>query len=150
MHVPTELFLIDDYQPLTDVLADALGGEGFGVTTFADGRRALDALASGARPAVAVLDWCMPGMSGAEFVRELERRAWPLRIVVLSGAKVACEASTVVGAVLSKPCPVPTLVAAVRRTIGGGEHGRGLRAGPGVVRCARVASARAPVPALAG
>ena len=148
MDTKTELFIIDDYQPLRDVLADALGAEGFRVITFAGGRAALDALEAGARPAVVVLDWCMPEMTGAELVGELARRRWPLRVVVLSAAKVDREACTGVDAVLSKPCPVPTLLATLRRAITRGERARDL-GGPGVARCSRAAPTRT-VSALAG
>ncbi len=123
MDAATELFIIDDHQALRDVLADALSGEGFRVVTFADARAALDALHRGARPEVALLDWCMPGMSGAEFVRELERRRSSLRVVVHSAARVARQGGAVIDAVLCKPCPLPTLLAAVRRTVARSGYG---------------------------
>ncbi len=69
---PPSVWVVDDSRLHADVCREALA-ESFDVRIFEGGAAMLEALALGEPPALLVLDWHMPDMSGAEvcrFVRE--------------------------------------------------------------------------------
>src|SRR6266851_4665781 len=68
------MLLIDDDDEFRESLSLNLADEGFVVTTFADGRSALEFVSSESADVI-LLDWRMPGMNGLEVLRELRQRS---------------------------------------------------------------------------
>jgi DNA-binding response OmpR family regulator len=66
----TTLLLVDDEVKMLEAMASFLEIEGFRVVSAATGKDALT-LAKAENPALVVLDWMLPGMSGIEVCREL-------------------------------------------------------------------------------
>jgi CheY-like chemotaxis protein len=81
----TRVLVIDDDGPIRQMVRRVLEGEGYTVTTAADGREALAMMAQ-ERPALVLLDLRMPGMDGWAFAHELQVRAMPLPVVVMTAA----------------------------------------------------------------
>lgn len=75
--------VIDDDQSVRDSLPDLLRGVGYRVETFSS---AEEFLASGdlARTSCLVLDVAMPGMSGPDLQRELQRRGRSMPVVFIT------------------------------------------------------------------
>ena len=70
MSDPTRVLVVDDEQPILDLVRGYLEREGWIVTTATDGDAALD-LAAQERPDVVVLDLMLPGTDGIEVCRRL-------------------------------------------------------------------------------
>ena len=66
------LLLVDDEAKMLDFMASYFRREGYDVITAMTGSEALR-LAQSAKPAVVVLDWMLPEMSGIDVCRELRR-----------------------------------------------------------------------------
>lgn len=67
------ILVVDDEQPIADIIRYNLEREGFRVVVAGDGREAVErALAE--LPALVVLDVMLPGLDGFEVCRELRRR----------------------------------------------------------------------------
>jgi two-component system chemotaxis response regulator CheY len=60
--------VIDDSRAMRMILRRVLTGSGFEVIEAGDGQQALDLVAAGPVPDVALIDWNMPVMNGLEFV----------------------------------------------------------------------------------
>lgn len=60
--------VIDDSRAMRMILRRILTRCGFEVVEAADGRQALDVLADGPLPELALVDWNMPVMNGLDFV----------------------------------------------------------------------------------
>ncbi|MBP2315784.1 response regulator [Azospirillum soli] len=113
------ILVVEDDDALRATMADALRAEGFEVREAADGRAALDALDSGLRPDLIVLDLMMPVMNGWEFraaqLRDPDLSHIPVLVLVEAGAEEeAAERLSAVGA-LRCPCKPEQIVIAVRR-----------------------------------
>lgn len=142
------VLLVDDEETIRDGLAPFLGRSGFEVTTAADGRAALDALAGGAVDIV-VSDILMPGMDGRELVRRLRAADnWtPIILLTRVGASFERSAALEEGAddYLNKPFDPTELVARIRAVLRRARRGQPslttspiLRSGPLVLdRAAR-------------
>ena len=61
------IYVVDDEQPIRDLLKRTLTKAGFEVATFADGRSALAHLKT-TSPSLILLDIRMPGFSGMDFL----------------------------------------------------------------------------------
>jgi CheY-like chemotaxis protein len=109
------VLLVDDEVEIRSLVALVLAREGYAVREASNGRDALVVLQE-AVPALIVLDLYMPGMSGMEFLDELERLPAPRPPVVLfSGLAdyVPEDLSRRVAAVVGKPVRVASLLALV-------------------------------------
>ena len=110
------VLVVDDEEPLAELVASYLGREGFEVTTAADGERAV-VLARELEPEVIVLDLMLPGIDGVEACRQI--RAFSDAYIVMLTAR-AEEVDKVVGLstgaddYVTKPFSPPELVARVR------------------------------------
>lgn len=60
--------VVDDSRAMRMILARIMRGNGYTVLEAADGQEALDVLAGGALPDVALVDWNMPVLDGLGFV----------------------------------------------------------------------------------
>lgn len=69
----TTLLLVDDEVKMLEAMAAYLRTEGFRIVSATTGKDALIA-ATKENPAVVVLDWMLPGMSGIEVCRELRTK----------------------------------------------------------------------------
>ncbi|MDP9465831.1 MAG: response regulator [Actinomycetota bacterium] len=65
--------VIDDSRAMRMILKRILLDRGFTVVEAGDGQQALDAVAAGPVPDLALIDWNMPVMNGLEFVMAVRR-----------------------------------------------------------------------------
>jgi len=80
------LLLVDDDEPVRNVIATILRRAGHDVTVAADAKLALDAAGAAAKPfELLISDVVMPGMSGVDLSRELLARSPNLKVLLLSG-----------------------------------------------------------------
>jgi NO-binding membrane sensor protein with MHYT domain/signal transduction histidine kinase/ActR/RegA family two-component response regulator len=108
----TKVLLVDDDQDLRFMISSALQLQGHQVIEACDGGAALAVLA-GSRPDVAIVDFAMPGMNGAELARHLRDLFPELPVVFVSGyadveaiqSAVDCSAT-----ILRKPFRVDELL----------------------------------------
>jgi DNA-binding response OmpR family regulator len=104
---------------MLEAMADFLRTEGFRIATAATGKEALLA-AEAEKPALVVLDWMLPELSGIEVCREL-RRSGSCGIIMLT-AKVA-ETDKIVGLevgaddYMTKPFSLRELAARIRSVL---------------------------------
>jgi Response regulators consisting of a CheY-like receiver domain and a winged-helix DNA-binding domain len=110
------VLVVDDEQPLAELVASYLKREGFDVTLAGDGEQAVE-LARRLEPEVIVLDLMLPGIDGIEACRRI--RAFSDAYIVMLTAR-ADEADKLVGLstgaddYVTKPFSPPELVARVR------------------------------------
>ncbi len=88
------LLLVEDDRTLRETLAEALGLEGYDVTTTERGDRAVE-IAVSRHFDLVVLDWMLPGMSGVDVLREI--RAANLSVPVLLLTVRSAEEDKVTG-----------------------------------------------------
>lgn len=96
---PHPIMIVEDDADSREALRLALEEEGFPVVEAANGRDALDMMATGVEPCVVFLDLMMPVMSGLEFIAELRKdpkregtpvvlvSAWPSEATRTPGAQ---------------------------------------------------------------
>lgn len=88
------LLVIDDEEEIRNVLARFFGQRRYAVTTAASGKEGLELMEADPADAV-LLDVHMPGMSGLEVLREIQRR-WPgvpvIMVTAESDREVAASA----------------------------------------------------------
>ena len=108
----TRILVIDDDPDIRQVIAYALGDEGYQVDQASDGRVALE-LVSHQHPDIILLDMRMPGMDGWEFAKlyheRYDRRA---PIIVITAAQDAAQRGSDVSAAsyVSKPFDLNVLL----------------------------------------
>jgi two-component system nitrate/nitrite response regulator NarL len=114
---PTRCLLADDHPALVAAVRDLLEENGFEVVGPAsDGAGAL-ALARAERPDVALVDYRMPGLGGAELVARLKESAPELAVLVYTAeadcrtAREALERGA--DGIVLKEAPLPDLVRAL-------------------------------------
>ena len=114
MCMPT-VFIIEDDVDTRDMLSRFLELEGYKVEAAANGRQALDRLASGAHACVIVLDLMMPIMDGWEFRRRQveDARLKDIPTIVVSAAGRDRLSQISASAYLSKPVDMDELLARV-------------------------------------
>ena len=81
----TTLILADDHPMFRLGLKTAIGmANEFKIVGEAnDGRAALELLAT-QEPDIAILDWQMPALNGLEVLREIGRRGWATKVIILT------------------------------------------------------------------
>jgi putative nucleotidyltransferase with HDIG domain len=116
----TPVVVVDDEQPVLDLLGKILEGEGYPVEAFASAQDALSRIAVGG-VALLITDVRMPAMSGIELARRALEEDPDLAILVLTGAadtESAVESFRLgVEDYLTKPIAPDTLVEAVDRAL---------------------------------
>jgi CheY-like chemotaxis protein len=78
------VLVVDDEEPIRDILREALESVGHRVMTASDGREALR-LYTTHRPDVVITDILMPRRSGIDLVLELRRVSPPPKVIAISG-----------------------------------------------------------------
>jgi CheY-like chemotaxis protein len=81
----TLILLVDDDSAVREITAKMLRDLGYDVVEAGSGGAALDLLAREPRISLSVLDYAMPGMSGAEVAHEVHKRRPGLPIVFITG-----------------------------------------------------------------
>lgn len=118
------VLVVDDNEPIRRLAAKVLERDGHTVEEAADGNEAIALIDSNRYDAV-VLDLMMPGSNGFHVIEALRERHPALlpRVVVMTAAisQVDSEALNGVGATLSKPFEIDTLVDSVSRCLQDGE-----------------------------
>jgi CheY-like chemotaxis protein len=119
---PVQILVVDDNLPLRLMVAQALEEHGFVTVAAESGEAALEAI--GYRPPdLCVIDYFMPGMSGAELIRELrgshDERLRRVKVIGLTGYEGGDRELLAAGAdlVLRKPWNEAALLAAVGRLL---------------------------------
>lgn len=116
----TPIVVVDDEQPVLDLLGKVLEGEGYPVEAFASAQDALSRIAEGG-VSLLITDVRMPSMSGVELARRALEEDPDLSILILTGAADAESAveSFRLGVedYLTKPIVPDTLIEAVDRAL---------------------------------
>jgi signal transduction histidine kinase len=117
-NVATRILVVDDDHQVRRFIAESLRTLGFSVTDVATGEAGLTALRAAAFDLL-VADFAMPGMNGAELVREACRIRPELRALIVSGYANSAELDSVLGEarMLRKPFAVAELSAAVAQAL---------------------------------
>ena len=123
------VLVVDDSAPVRTLLAQALRQHGYRVYEADTGPGALR-VALDVRPALAIVDQWMPGMTGAELIRLLRAAPVPelraMAIIGLSG-RAGSERDLLgagAGGFISKPFGETDLMAAVRSALAAGPPPR--------------------------
>jgi two-component system phosphate regulon response regulator PhoB len=117
-----KVLVVEDEEPISQLLAYNLQKEGFSVTTAADGDDAILALEE-ARPDLVLLDWMLPNVSGIELCRQIRTRTSTRDIPVIMLTARGEEEDRVrgldVGAddYVTKPFSMSELVARMRAVL---------------------------------
>jgi CheY-like chemotaxis protein len=87
----TPILVVDDDEDIREVLAMALGANGYSVETAADGIEAIELLSLGLRPSLVLLDMMMPRMDGEAFLAAMRGRSdlGDIPVILLSGHDAA-------------------------------------------------------------
>jgi CheY-like chemotaxis protein len=109
------VLVVDDDEDWRILIADALSGAGFAVSTASDGRAGLACLRR-VRPDVVVTDVEMPFMDGRELLARVRSSDPDLPVVVLTASDASNEALFFPGAfrVIRKPATTDAVVCVVR------------------------------------
>ena len=117
---PRQVLLVDDDEAVRTILAEGLEMHGFAVLQAADGPAALAILHRGSPVDAAVMDFAMPGMTGAELAGKARRLRPGLPLVFASGYADSAAVDAVPDAVfLHKPVTLAGLAGVLREMIGG-------------------------------
>jgi CheY-like chemotaxis protein len=113
------VLLVDDNYLMRESMSQLLGGDGYRVTTAANGADAFRRLSGHEKPAVILLDLNMPVMDGLTF-RQRQREDTELAaipVVVLSSAGDVAERASSLGAetYLQKPVDTALLLDVLHR-----------------------------------
>lgn len=118
--VRERVLIAEDHDSARRALKNLLEWKGFSVTSVADGNEAMEILTAEDAPAIALLDWEMPGMTGPEVckaVRSKKGGAYIYLIIITAreGEEGVTEAMAA-GAddFVRKPFGVPEVVARIR------------------------------------
>ncbi len=120
MNAAPVVMVVDDDSAIRHSLSELLRDEGYAVTAFENGQRALDWLRSSAvRPRVVLLDLMMPVMDGFAFLEEKEKdpAIEDLPVVVITAGNGCGEVTRRhrIADCFPKPFSVTALLAAVGR-----------------------------------
>jgi two-component system, OmpR family, phosphate regulon response regulator PhoB len=114
------VLIVDDDEVIRSLLRMTLPDEGYDLVEAQDGDQALQ-LTEERAPALVLLDWRMPGFSGAEVLPELKRRHPDTPVIVLTaepGSEPRRQAESLGADVfMSKPFSPLQLLATVERLL---------------------------------
>jgi two-component system cell cycle response regulator CpdR len=81
---PHSILVVDDEEPIRDLLAQVLQKAGHQVLTVANGREATQAIVDGQFDVV-ITDLLMPERDGLELITEMRRRFPKIRVIAMTG-----------------------------------------------------------------
>jgi len=113
------VLVVDDEEGVRASIADTLTSVGYRVVSAGDGTRALR-LVMDERPALAILDYAMPGMNGADLARAIKAARPDVKIVFASGYSESDTLEKIVGrdvTILRKPFTIESLTALVAEAL---------------------------------
>ena len=121
------VLLVEDHAYVRELIASMLTASGFGVVQTASGAGMLEALASGPRPHLLILDRGLPDGSGEAWVARARERLGRVPVVMLVGVARDEEMPPAGDAtiILRKPFQLSDLMAAVARGLGRGGVSEG-------------------------
>jgi two-component system, OmpR family, phosphate regulon response regulator PhoB len=91
-----QILIVEDEQPIRDMLAFALRRAGFGVYEAEDSQQARVHLAD-RRPDLVLIDWMLPDMSGLELTRHIKRESATRDLPVIMLTARAAEGDKIAG-----------------------------------------------------
>lgn len=116
--VSRPVLIVDDDLAIRGVLSAILEIEGYPVLLAANGKEALDCLNSGVQPALILLDWMMPVMSGKEFLAISQKDPALAQIpVVIITAFNSIDQNGNPFPLLQKPVDLKTLLETVKNYV---------------------------------
>jgi CheY-like chemotaxis protein len=122
---PATILLVDDDPAVREVTAAMLEDIGYGVIEADSGTTALDLLSKGLRVDLMLADFAMPGMSGAELIREAAARRPGLPVLLVTGyADERALAVVSEDRLVLKPFRNEELARKVRVALGGPDSGK--------------------------
>jgi len=111
------VLLVDDLETNRFLLEEALGGIDAEILTAGSGPEAL-AIVGDVRPAVVVIDFQMPAMSGAETSRRIKQAPAPYTYVILtSGYREAEESASFRASLADRFLPKPYRIEDLRAVV---------------------------------
>lgn len=117
------VLVVDDEEPLAELIAQILASNGFGVDVASRGSAAIECLHASEEPYLAVmLDLTMPGMDGAETLRALRESGLKSPVILMSGLERNLALYRIppdeYSAFLRKPFSPSNILAALREVLG--------------------------------
>jgi DNA-binding response OmpR family regulator len=114
------VLIVDDDEVIRSLLRMTLPDEGYDLVEAQDGDQALQ-ISDANPPALVLLDWRMPGLSGADVLNALKQRSPDVPVIVLTAepdAKVRTQAEALGADVfMTKPFSPLQLLATVERLL---------------------------------
>ena len=119
---PPTILVVEDEEPVQQLVAALLDGEGYHVLVASDGAQAL-ALVHADRPDLIFTDLMMPVIDGVELCRRLraDERTRQVPIVVMTAAGRSQSEVAPADAYLAKPFDLDALLALVESYVGPGR-----------------------------
>lgn len=118
------ILIVDDEQPITEVLSTVLQNEGFNVDTAANGREGLDQVERKNYDLV-LLDIMMPVIDGIEMLRRMraDEASVDIPVILMSaGAQTLQDVGASYAAFLAKPFNLPQLLGTIKDVLRAREH----------------------------
>ncbi|TVR64258.1 MAG: phosphate regulon transcriptional regulatory protein PhoB [Candidatus Competibacteraceae bacterium] len=116
------ILIVEDEQPIREMVMFALAGAGYEVREAADSRQAQGIIAE-RLPDLVLLDWMLPGLSGIDFARRLKKEELTRELPVIMLTARAEEEDTIQGLesgaddYITKPFSPRELVARIRAVL---------------------------------
>ncbi len=115
-----ELLVVDDDPKMVEGLTEILEAESYSVEAFEDPNAALS-MAKKRRFTIALVDLIMPGRTGLEFLRELEKARSDTKVIIITGFGTIESAVEVMKAgaadYISKPFKINEIQSVIKRTL---------------------------------
>lgn len=70
----TDVLVVDDEEPVLELVTELLSDEGYSVASAPDGQAALELIARGVQPALVITDLKMPRVTGVELAAAIRAR----------------------------------------------------------------------------
>jgi signal transduction histidine kinase len=107
------VLLVDDDRTVRSVTADLLRDVGYDVREAASGREALETLRVAPPVDIAIVDYAMPGMDGAETIAQIERLMPRLPVIMFSGFAELPKDAALRYSLIRKPATAEALTEAI-------------------------------------
>ena len=87
---PLNILLVEDHDPLRQILTELLAERGFRIFSAEHGEHALE-LARSVQPDLGLLDMHLPGRTGLEVLLSIQREIGPMPTIMMSGEATQSE-----------------------------------------------------------